>query len=244
MNPLYNKVGDCMKTSIIATGKLSSKEQPFYVRFLNKQDIFEILHLQNTVRQSLEVADFLQPLTLQEYEHILNGNGSMIGVFVDNRLIAFRAMLIPEVHDPEHLGIDLGLNKLQRQKMLYSEISNVHPNFRGNRLQTYMGKLLFAQIDQQLFQYIATTVAPFNIASLKDKLALNMEIRALKEKYNGKLRYILFRDLYLTKNEKLYTDKQEVNLNDIKKQQQLLQLGYQGNSIYQANNTFWVTYVK
>ncbi|API91200.1 hypothetical protein J32TS6_26550 [Virgibacillus pantothenticus] len=233
-----------MNTSIIATGKLPSKEQPFYVRFLNKPDIFEILHLQNMVRQSLEVADFLQPLTVQEYEHILNGNGSMIGVFVDDRLIAFRAMLFPEMNDTEHLGIDLGLNELHRQKMLYSEISNVHPDFRGNRLQTYMGKLLFAQIDQQSFQYVATTVAPFNIASLKDKLALDMEIHALKEKYNGKLRYILFRDLHTIKNGKSYTDKQEVNMNDIARQQQLLQHGYQGNSISQTNDTYWVTYVK
>ncbi|WP_077297015.1 hypothetical protein [Virgibacillus pantothenticus] len=233
-----------MNTPIIATGKLPSKEQPFYVRFLNNEDIFEILYLQNMVRQSLEVADFLQPLTVQEYEHILSGNGSMIGVFVDDRLIAFRAMLIPEINDPEHLGIDLGLNELQRQKMLYSEISNVHPDFRGNRLQTYMGKLLFAQIDQPSFQYVATTVAPFNIASLKDKLALDMEIHALKEKYNGKLRYILFRDLHTTKNGKSYTDKQEVNMNAIARQQQLLQLGYQGNSICQSDNTYWVRYVK
>ncbi|NBJ69868.1 MULTISPECIES: GNAT family N-acetyltransferase [Clostridia] len=233
-----------MNTSIIATGKLPSKEQPFYVRFLNKQDIFEILHLQNIVRKSLEVADFLQPLTVQEYEYILSGKGSMIGVFVDDRLIAFRAMLIPEKNDTEHLGIDLGLNELQRQKMLYSEISNVHPDFRGNRLQTYMGKLLFSQIDQQSFQYVATTVAPFNIASLKDKLALDMKIHALKEKYNGKLRYILFRDLRATKNLESYTDKQEVNMNDIARQQQLLQLGYHGNSIYQTNNTYSVTYVK
>ncbi|WP_121639212.1 GNAT family N-acetyltransferase [Virgibacillus sp. Bac330] len=233
-----------MHTSIITTGKLPLHGQAFFVRFLHKEDIHEILHLQTMVKNALEVPDFLQPLTAEEYKSILGGCGSIIGVFVNNKLIAFRAMLIPKMNDPEHLGIDLRLNEYQRKKMLYSEISNVHPAFRGNRLQSYMGRLLFDQIDQQSFRYVATTVAPLNIASLKDKLALGMAICSLKEKYNGKLRYILFRDLHTTNDTPFYSDKQEVNIQDITKQQQLIKKGYRGFSLQEKEQMYWVCFIK
>src|SRR5699024_10216636 len=102
--------------------------------------------------------------------------------------------LVPPLDDPEHLGIDAGIAKQERHKMIYSEITVVHPYYRGNGLQTYMGEIVFEQMDKNLYPYVAATVAPFNIPSLKDKFALGMMIIALEEKYNGKLRYVLFKD--------------------------------------------------
>ena len=79
--------------------------------------------------------------------------------------------------------------------VLYSEISNVDPDFQGNGLQVLLGKVLMKEVDPQRFRYICTTVAPFNIASLKDKFAHGMQIVALKVKYGDLLRYILMKDL-------------------------------------------------
>ncbi|MBR7796313.1 GNAT family N-acetyltransferase [Agaribacter marinus] len=225
-----------MNHKIIAEGKLPKSKQSFYVRFLTVDDIPQILELQQIVEQAMEVPTALQSLSYEEYRHILTGNGSMIGIFITNKMIAFRAMLIPNIDEHEHLGIDAGLSKEERLKMIYSEISNVHPDFRGNRLQTYMGELLFTEVDKERFQYVATTVAPFNIPSIKDKIALGMEIIALKKKYNGKLRYILLRDF--TREFNTTIKKKIVRMMDYETQKKLLEEGYRGVSIQIDNDTY------
>ena len=146
---------------------------------LTVDQLDEILTLQRKVIESLSTGSFLQPLTEEEFTYILNGKGLMIGAYYKEQLIAFRAMLEPEL-DEEHLGKDAGLPRDEWPLVLYSEISNVDPDFQGNGLQVLLGKVLMKEVDQERFRYICTTVAPFNIASLKDKFAHGMQIVALK----------------------------------------------------------------
>src|SRR5690606_9485680 len=101
-----------------------------------------------------------------------------------------------------HLGIDAGVPITELSTVIYSEISNVDPHFRGNNLQVLLGEILMQEVDRQRFRYVCTTVAPFNIASLKDKFAHGMEIVALKVKYGDLLRYILMKDLTQNPQEK------------------------------------------
>ena len=152
------------------------------------------MELQEKVIASLNVASFLQPLSEEEFLFILNGNGSMIGAFHDDRLIAFRAMLEPEI-DEHHLGIDAGLSESELPSVLYSEVTNVDPEYRGNKLQQILGELLMEHVDKDRHRYVFATVAPFNIASLKDKFALGMHIISLEKKYGNLLRYTLMKDL-------------------------------------------------
>ncbi|MFU0788747.1 hypothetical protein [Virgibacillus proomii] len=232
-----------MNRQIIDRGRLRSG-QSFYLKKLTVNYLHDILKLQQIVEQTVEGASFLQPLTTEEYNYILSGKGSMIGIFIHDQLVAFRAMLIPNSKDPEHLGRDLGLLETEWSKIIYSEISIVHPTYRGNRLQNYMGKQLFKQVDKRIFHYIAATVAPFNIPSIKDKLALGMKISALKAKYNGKLRYILIRDLHIPPDYNNYTTTKIVNMQDINLQKNLLEAGYCGIAIQKRNGNYDVTYVK
>ncbi|MEK5069012.1 GNAT family N-acetyltransferase [Sporosarcina sp. FSL K6-1508] len=161
---------------------------------LTANQLEDILILQQKVIESLSTNSFLQPLTEQEFNYILSGKGLMVGAFYKEQLIAFRALLEPEV-DEEHLGKDAGLPEGEWPLVLYSEISNVDPDFQGNGLQVLLGKLLLKEVDQQRFRYICTTVAPFNIASLKDKFAHGMQMVALKVKYGDLLRYVMMKDL-------------------------------------------------
>ncbi|MEC5423201.1 GNAT family N-acetyltransferase [Virgibacillus sp. C22-A2] len=232
-----------MSDTIITTGKLQVSGQPFDIRFLKVSDIPEILDLQQLVDKKMEVPAFLQPLSEKEYQNILSGNGFMIGVFVNEKMIAFRAMLIPEIDEDEHLGIDAGLSRNERGKMIYSEISNVHPDFRGNRLQTYMGELVMEHVDKERFHYAATTVAPLNIPSIKDKLVLGMEIIELKEKYNGKLRYILFRDFTEDRKPPNVAEQQTISMDNIEEQVKLLNQGYKGVALQEKDGKWHVKYV-
>lgn len=229
---------------VIYKGQLKN-DQLFYVRHLSLQDIKEILFLQDDVARSLDNQDVLSTLSEKEYKYILSNNGLMLGVFLNNSLIAYRALLVPESNDPEHLGLDIGLLKKDLDQVIYQEISVVHPRFRGNRLQQMLARLIMKELRtlDQPFRYVCCTVAPFNIPSLKDKFNQGMHVMALKEKYSHKLRYIFMKDLqkdHLGSWEAI----KDIPMSDIACQQQLLSDGWKGYSMKKRADVYYVSYGK
>jgi hypothetical protein len=213
------------------------------IRHLSVKNINEILLLQRKVIDALTTDSFLQPLSDEEFSTILNGKGLMIGAYFDNVLIAFRAMLEPELDD-EHLGKDAGLPESVWPQVLYSEITNVDPEFRGNNLQVILGEIILGEVDKTRFRYICTTVAPFNIASLKDKFAHGLQIVSLKRKYGNMLRYILMKDLSLESLETGTLEIQYILMAATEEQQQLLEDGWIGSDIEKRNDSWFVRYEK
>ncbi|MFZ7946167.1 GNAT family N-acetyltransferase [Neobacillus sp. 19] len=220
--------------------------QPYIVQRLSIANLPEVLSIQGQVVANLEKKSILQPLTSEEFQYILEGNGLMIGAFVSQELIAFRALLVPVVGDPEHLGLDIGLSEAELPSVIYQEISNVLPEYRGNGLQKTLAKVIMEELEQEThdFRYVCTTVAPFNIPSLKDKFAQGMQIAGLKEKYGGMLRYIFVKDL----NEPQRTDYKEtieVSMNDISDQQEKLAQGWRGVRMkMDSNQTIVIEYCR
>ncbi|WP_432357776.1 GNAT family N-acetyltransferase [Sporosarcina sp. UB5] len=211
--------------------------QAVTIRSLTQNDLNTIIKLQEKVIATLQVTSFLQPLSEDEFLYILNGNGSMIGAFHDDRLIAFRAMLEPEI-DEHHLGKDAGLSDSELPSVLYSEVTNVDPDYRGNSLQRILGELLMENVDTTRHRYVFTTVAPFNIASLKDKFSLGMYIINVEKKYGNLLRYTLMKDLHRT--EELETLAAMAEMSDVKKQQCLLEDGWIGVGLEEDNGVWKV----
>lgn len=215
--------------------------QVLTIKSLDIDNLQSILDLQTEVIASLADTAFLQPLTKEEFLFILNGNGMMVGAFHDNNLIAFRAMLEPEI-DEEHLGRDAGLIESELSAVLYSEISNVSPKYQGNGLQTILGELLMDQVNANRFRYIFTTVAPFNIASLKDKFSLGMYIISLKMKYGNLLRYTMMKEVNVV--ESTETNLLKVDMSDIARQQALLCEGWVGTGIEETDGKWKVVFRK
>ncbi|MFS0749054.1 hypothetical protein [Oceanobacillus sp. 1P07AA] len=211
------------------------------VRYLTREDLPIIMQLQNIVLEDLIDKDRLEPLSKEEFLTILSGDKLMIGVFNQKTLIGFRAFLNPK-NDEEGLGKDIGLLESEYPHIVYSEISNVHPDYRGNGLQTFMGKTWMDSLNRRDVRYILATVAPFNIASLKDKFALGMRIYQLKNKYGGKLRYIFCKDLQA--NDNRVKEMKTIEMGDIQKQQQYVNDGYVGVKMIQVKDTWYVEYVK
>ena len=90
------------------TNQALRKTQSMYMKRLYLEDLPIIEQVQNEVIDSLSEKATLQPLSTEEFLFILNERGLLVGAFVEDRLIGFRALLIPEIDD-EHLGRDLGL---------------------------------------------------------------------------------------------------------------------------------------
>lgn len=227
---------------VIYKGRLNNNK-PYEVRQLTLQEKNHILLLQDDVVKTLENKDVLATLTDEEYENLLSGHGLMVGVFVQGSLIAYRALLVPQVDDPEHLGRDIGLMKEELNNVIYQEITVVHPEFRGNRLQQTLARIIMKELKQQdeSYRYVCCTVAPFNIPSLKDKFNQGMKIAALKEKYDQQLRYIFMKDFGVN-NPDSWTAVKDIQMSDITSQQHLLADGWLGFQMHKQADHYYVSY--
>ncbi|MFJ8220206.1 GNAT family N-acetyltransferase [Bacillus cereus] len=227
---------------VLYKGSLKQNNDPFHVTLLSLEDIEQILSLQNVVVEALEDKSRLQPLSLEEFQYILEGNGMMIGAFIENELIAFRALLVPPI-DEEHLGLDIGLPESELHRVIYQEISNVHPNSRGNGMQKILATVIMNELQKEdsKYDYVCCTVAPFNIPSLKDKFAQGMKIAALKEKYGGSMRYVFVKEL---RGDKVrdWTEIENVLMSDAGGQQALLSEGYRGYEMEKIDGDFVVKF--
>ena len=215
---------------------------PFEVIQLGTEHLQGILAMQELVMEALPDKDILQPLSDEEFLYILGGNGLLIGAYVENQLIAFRAVIVPKI-DEHHLGYDLGLvQEEDLKRIMYQEISNVHPMYRGYGLQKTLAKVIMSQIDTSKFDYICSTVMPYNIASLKDKFVQDFYIVAIKHIYGGKLRYVFALNL---KNATQYEHETvEISMGDIEGQEKLIEQGYVGVSMKQVDEDWYVTFKK
>jgi hypothetical protein len=225
---------------VLYNGFLKASD-PFFIRSLHAADLADVLHVQKEVLYVLDDPKSLSPLSEEEYAYILSGGGKMVGVFADGRLVAFRALLVP-VMDEDHLGHDIELHPTDLSSVVYQEISNVSPRYRGHRLQRIMAEVLMEQLRKDDYKYVCATVAPFNIASLKDKFSQQMEIAALKKKYGGMLRYIFVKHLH--EDGKEYETEQQIPMQDIKTQQKLLAEGWRGTGISRGPDCWFVRYCK
>ncbi|WP_249711689.1 GNAT family N-acetyltransferase [Bacillus cereus] len=228
--------------TVLYEGRLKQNNELFHVTLLSLEHIEQILLLQNVVVEALEDKSRLQPLSQEEFQYILEGNGMMIGAFIENELIAFRALLVPPIDD-EHLGLDIGLPESELHRVIYQEISNVHPNWRGNGMQKILATVIMDELQKEdsKYDYVCCTVAPFNIPSLKDKFAQGMKIAALKEKYVGSMRYVFVKELR-EDNERDWTDIKSIPMNNAGGQQALLSEGYRGYKIEKVDEDFVVKF--
>lgn len=225
------------------TNQVLRKKQTVYMKRLYLEDLPDIERVQKAVIDSLPEKVALQPLTTEEFLFILNERGLLIGAYIEEELIGFRALLIPEI-DEEHLGLDIGLPEEELPHVIYQEISGVLPEYRGNRLQQKMADVIMQELPnlEEHFRYICCTVAPMNIPSLKDKFSQHMQIRALKEKYDGKPRYILMKDVQETASH--FTHYENARLEDLEKQQQLLAEGYIGIGFHVIKGHYELQFAK
>lgn len=227
----------------ISQSVLKKSNETYKIRQLYLEDISKMQLVQQQAENVLEDKSTLQPLTEKEFSYILQGNGLIVGAFVEETLIAFRALLVPQI-DEFHLGYALNLED-HLENIIYQEISVVHPAYRGNQLQQKLAYVIMQELEESAyeFRFVCATVAPRNIPSLKDKFYQGMVVGALKEMYAGKIRYIFVKDLQ--EKEKQYQIETKVlPTSEIGLQQQLLEEGWRGIQLIQDGHQYSVKYAK
>lgn len=223
-------------STILAAGWLKKKSPStrtqvlkYTVNFLNEKHLPLVMTLQEVIIQHLQRPDLLQPFSCSFMRQHMGRRGIVLGVFAEHRLAAFRNIYFPEPGDKEwNLGRDLELIEEDLAKVANLQMVCVHPDYRGNGLALKMNQVSLGLLREKgVHRHICATVSPYNIWNLPILLASGFRIAALKSKYGGKLRYIVYQDL----QRPLLFDQNstfQVRLDDFKAQKRWLDSGFYG----------------
>ena len=230
--------------NILATGWLKPKKRsvhskvlPYAVVPLGEAHLPVVMALQECIIQNLGQPDLLQPFSCDFMRQHMGRRGMVLGVFAEGRLVAFRNIYFPDPLDEEwNLGLDLALPKEALEKVANLQMVCVHPRFRGNGLALKMNQISLGLLRQSsTHPHVCATVSPYNVWNLPILLGTGFRVAKLKNKYGGKLRYILYQDL-----NKPYSFHDEgvvqVHLEDFDTQQKLFSAGFSGVALLKREN--------
>lgn len=156
------------------------------LRFAEKYDIERVMDIQAAAYDQMN-PEWLSTVNRASYIEEIEHQHMVVAV-EDNQVVAFRMVVVPE---EDYLG--QALNDYRR--VIYYDITVVHPDYRGRGYQTKMGQFLYDEvIKPQSFDWVLCTVHPDNTASMVDKFKLGMAVVYLGEMYGGKERFILMRE--------------------------------------------------
>jgi len=171
--------------------------------------------------------------------------GRIIGVFADQGLIAFRALYFPDIDDHEwNLGYDIGLQGSELAKVANLQMVCVNPLYRGNQLGLKMNRHAIRFLKEETdYIHLCATVHPENHYNVRILLRSGFVIKELKEKYGGKLRYIVYQNLRkkinISKNNEILLE-----VMDIGRQQMMLRSGFHGIALRESKDGFQVVFAK
>jgi GNAT superfamily N-acetyltransferase len=224
-----------LKTGIVKKHVGESIEQEGYeMRLIVQQELEEVVALQELVYSKLPNK---QVLYMDSYDEMLTDmklGAKIVGVFNQNQdLIAYRYVGFPG-YDDKNLGYDINLPQKELGKVVHLETTVVHPDYRGNGLQSLTLQQMIPVVKEMGYKHMLCTVSPQNYFSLFNIMKNGLKIKALKRKYgdvnsgkDGLWRFILHRNLepvsLLNPRELLKT-----SISDLEKQEKLIKEGFIG----------------
>lgn len=219
----------------ILKNRKDGKGYSYSMRRLGIEDMDVVLALQSLVTDSMPDLSYCLPSSVPDWSRMLTEEGYVLGVFVDSKLIAYRAILFP-AHNLDNLGRHLHFKEDQLSKVFHLELAHVHPDFQGNHLQMTMTHQLIDMLKKDgRWQHLFSTVYPLNYPSIKDKFSVNMVIVELEQMYIGVWRYLFYSNI----TEILELDTGHSILaavEDFDTQTKLLNDGYYGYMLISENN--------
>ncbi len=216
---------------------------PFYIRLLTAADSETVYTLYQQVIAAIDPVH-LRPVDRDFFIAHSGEQGYTLGVFIkpDETLIAYGVLALEETALAD-LGLDVGLTVQQWTQAVKLDGVGVLAPWRGNGLQQRLlaGRIMIANALQR--PHLLATVAPANTASCHNALRFGLHIKALKNKYEGLLRYVLHRDQRQSVQFAV-TDSQRIALTDLVAQQQVLANGAWGYHLERDANQqhYWIHY--
>jgi len=222
------------KSIILREDFLKKTKEIYTLQLVDNDQLDLVMNLQDYVYRNLFNKQVLVKDTYEDLHEDLKGNGKIIGAFnKDNKLIAYRYITFPGDSE-KNLGNDLGMTKDQLKSVVHLETTVVHPDYRGNNLQSITLNESLGIIEDMGYNNLLCTVSPQNFFSLYNIMKNGLAIKSLKKKYGNKedgsdgvWRFILHRDLNHIRNLDPI-DFRKCKIESLPEQKSLIDLGYVG----------------
>lgn len=219
----------------------SQQDMHYEMRSMNENDLEDIIELQSVVIQNMNDREIYRTHSIDYFiEHIQMGSYA-IGTFTDDGLIAYSILYFPGENE-DNFGRDILLPTEELDKVAQLATVAVHPAYRGNSLQKKMYAVSLDVAKGLGFQHACCMVSPKNYSSLQNIFSHGLFIKALKMKFDRRLRYIMHR--HLDYSHMIYCEEIRINSTDILGQMRLLKKGFLGFGVEAQPRGFAVSYGK
>lgn len=229
------KAGIIKKNKNIALQKNTSYE----MRFLDESNLRDIMKLQDLIILYMCDKEMFRTHPPEYFLEHFKIENSIIGIFTDDGLIAYNVLYFPGDRK-DSFGIDIGLERDELDKVVHLATVAVHPAYRGNSLQKLMQGIHLDAAMRLGYEHACCMVSPKNGASLQNIFSHGLNIKALKVKFDNRLRYILHRHLLSPRLD--CHEEYIVRSSDLEAQIGLLNMGYLGFRMVEMADGFNISY--
>lgn len=126
--------------------------------------------------------------------------------------------------------------------MVHLATVTVHPAYRGNSLQSMMHGIHLEIARKMDYEHACCMVSPKNRPSLQNMFSHRLIIKALKVKFDWRLRYIMHKKLSCLSI--IGPEEFRIKSSDIEGQIGLLQRGFLGSRLVELPDGFEVSYAR
>jgi ribosomal protein S18 acetylase RimI-like enzyme len=222
-------------------GSCQQADLRYEMRFMDEDNLDEMMNLQEIVVHHLADKEIFRTHSADYFQEHLQIEKSAIGVFCQDGLIAYNILSFPG-DSKDNFGHDINLPKGDLPNVVHLATIAVHPDFRGNSLQSKMQNAHLKLIANLGYEHVCCMVSPKNRPSLQNILSQGLIIKALKIKFQWRLRYIMHKNLL---NPCLIgPDVVRMDSKDIPGQINLLDRGFQGFHLSKLSDSFEIHYAK
>ncbi len=174
----------------------SNKKMVGIVEKATLDNITEIIDFENSILRVLPNPHLFQGHDSETLKEELLAGDDIILVRHTERKNIMSMLVFTHPRDCEHnLALDSNLENEDIMKTAVVNVIAVHPDYRGMGIQRYLLKLADKLAKDCGAKFLAATVSPENVHSLKNLLNKGYEIKNEKLKYGGKNRYIMLKVL-------------------------------------------------
>jgi hypothetical protein len=187
-------VRDGMNSDLIIKKKDGSIVKAKF-KILDESYLDKIMALQEYIVNGLTEKEWYAPSSKEEFRRSIIKDGKILGcVLEDDSLIAM-GVYCEYGYDKHNYGYDLNLEQEDLLGVGQIESTLVRDEYRGNRLQKKICKVLEEEASKNNIQILSATASPYNVYSVNTFKSLNYTIEADKFKYGGLRRFVFKKEI-------------------------------------------------
>jgi hypothetical protein len=219
----------------------SQQDVGYEMRFMDGSHLRDIMKLQDIIIQSLADKEIFRTHSPDYFKDHFQMENSIIGTFTNDGLIAYSVLYFPGERE-DNFGVDINLPQDELNKVVHLATVAVHPAYRGNSLQSMMQGINLEIARKMDYEHACCMVSPKNRPSLQNMFSHGLIIKALKVKFDWRLRYIMHKSLSCPTI--IGPEEVWIKSSDTEGQINLLNRGFLGFGLVELPDGFEVSYAR